>query len=531
MKFQRLLIGLLLLSSLSSFAQNGRNNLDLLGQLSYNLELSDVWGYADGNGREYALVGVQDGVSIVDLDTTPIFERHFIPGAFSTWRDLKTYQNYAYVSNESGNGLLVIDLSGLPGTIDFKDTVIAGMQTIHNLWVDEKEGTLYIVGSDQFNGGMAILDLTNDPWRPEIKGNYNNTYVHDVYVRDGLAYSAELNGGLTIVNVNTPVFAYVVGNQGYSGNFTHNTWLNDAGTVCFTTDETSAAYINAWDVSDPTNIQYLDRIRSEYSGGVTIPHNAHVQDDFIVVSYYTDGVIVYDGSRPEALVEVAFYDTSPISGSSFSGAWGAYPFLPSGRLLVSDIEEGLFVLEPTYDRAAFVLGMVTDSLTGMPIEGVEIALITTPETDFSNLDGSYVFGQADSGTYPIRFEKYGYESKTFVVNFVPGQETVLDVELNSLARLPFEVLVKDSKNQLPVEGATVQAFAPANQAIFDFITDLDGRIADPNFIANPYTIRVGKWGFVSQEVPFTLDVGNQTLTVLLDSGYYDDFAFLFFILS
>jgi hypothetical protein len=65
------------------------------------------------------------------------------------------------------------------------------------------------------------------------------------------------------------------------------------------------------------------------------------------VSHYRRGVVVYDAANPNALVEIASFDnyvnpSSNIAGTD--GAWGIYPFLPSGNLLVSDIENGLFVL-------------------------------------------------------------------------------------------------------------------------------------------------------------------------------------------
>lgn len=38
-----------------------------LGHLPYSDELSDIWGWADNNGNEYALVGTSFGLSVVDV--------------------------------------------------------------------------------------------------------------------------------------------------------------------------------------------------------------------------------------------------------------------------------------------------------------------------------------------------------------------------------------------------------------------------------------------------------------------------------
>ncbi|MCH8904461.1 MAG: hypothetical protein IIA45_11165, partial [Bacteroidetes bacterium] len=86
----------------------GQTNITQLGNLSYSKVLSDIWGYEDG-GKEYALVGVNDGLSIVDVTNpaTPT-QLFFISGPTSTWRDIKTYNKHAYVVNEQDSIILVV---------------------------------------------------------------------------------------------------------------------------------------------------------------------------------------------------------------------------------------------------------------------------------------------------------------------------------------------------------------------------------------------------------------------------------------
>ena len=107
-----------LLSLPTLFAQN-IENIALLSQKEYDVNLSDIWGYTDENGREYALVGLTTGTSIVDLDDprNPV-EISFIKGGSSIWKDIKTYGNKAYVTGEYGEGLQIIDLSNLPNAVD-----------------------------------------------------------------------------------------------------------------------------------------------------------------------------------------------------------------------------------------------------------------------------------------------------------------------------------------------------------------------------------------------------------------------------
>ena len=77
--------------------------------------------------------------------------------------------------------------------------------------------------------------------------------------------------------------------------------------------------------------------------------------DYLVISYYRDGVIIVDVSDPANMVEVGQFDTSPFSSApGFQGCWGAYPYLSSGNILATDRQEGLFVLSPNYVEACRV---------------------------------------------------------------------------------------------------------------------------------------------------------------------------------
>ena len=63
-----------------SFASSQESlNMELVGQLDYPQGANDIWGYSEGS-NEYALVGVYDGTSIVNLTGSPN-ELFFIPGA------------------------------------------------------------------------------------------------------------------------------------------------------------------------------------------------------------------------------------------------------------------------------------------------------------------------------------------------------------------------------------------------------------------------------------------------------------------
>ena len=97
-----------------------------------------------------------------------------------------------------------------------------------------------------------------------------------------------------------------------------------------------------WDVSDPANPDSLALIRaSQFGGGEATPHNPLVTGDFLYVSWYDIGLQVFDISDPANPVHVGGYDTS----SAGLGNWGVYPFLGTDRVLLSDIETGLYIVD------------------------------------------------------------------------------------------------------------------------------------------------------------------------------------------
>ncbi|MFK5855937.1 MAG: choice-of-anchor B family protein [Bacteroidota bacterium] len=430
---KKLLSAIFIFLILNTFAQL---NMESLGFLPYNQSLSDIWGYVDTDGNEYALVGVQNGFSVVDV-TTPSepVEVFFGPGVNSIWRDIKTWGNHAYVSTEGGDGIYIVDLSPLPGTIT-NFTSFTGSDypftTVHNLYIDET-GKLYIFGADSGEGGAIICDLTNDPMNPEELGRFDDYYFHDGMARgDTLWGGAIYEGFFAAVDVSDPANPQVMATKSTPNQFTHNVWVSDNGKNVYTSDEVGSAYIGAYDVSDFNNIIETDRIQSS-PGNNVIPHNVHVLNDYLITSYYSDGVTVHDVARPTNLIEVGNYDTSPnFPGPGYHGSWGAFPFLPSGNILASDIEEGLYILGVEYTRGCYLEGNVTDSITGLPINNVMIKIASTEIMDITDFTGSFAFGTPTAGTYNIEFSHEGYNSKIIEgVILENGVLTNLEVELSS----------------------------------------------------------------------------------------------------
>ncbi len=512
------------------FCASAQLNMSFVGSYQYDLDLSDIWGYAAPDGTEYAIVGVNDGVSIVNLaDPANPVEADFIPGPSTIWRDIKTWDHYAYVTNEAGSGLLVIDLANLPGTVTsyFWAPNIPGVGTLsncHNLWIDEF-GYLYLSGSNLNGGGLVMLDVFTDPWNPAYVGKCPPVYSHDVYVRNNLAYSSEINAGVfTIYDVTDKSNTVALGSQVTGGQTSHNAWLSDDSKILFTTDETSNGPIGSYDVSDPGNIITLDQFRPlETLGEGVIPHNVHVWNDYIIISYYTDGCIIVDASHPDNLIEVGNFDTYIPANTGFDGAWGAYPYLPSGLVLVSDIGNGLYILQPNYVRACYLEGKVTDAVTSAGINGATVEIVGELANTFSNLIGDFKTGLATSGAYEVVVKKPGYQSQTVSIDLQNGVVTNLNVALQPLPSFAFGGTVVEKTTGLPIPNAKVQLINTDFE--FNLTTGADGKFNVQQFYNGDYDVFTGKWSFKTA-VLSAAQINNTTgsLTIELEEGYEDIFS-------
>ncbi len=508
-------------------------NMELKSTVEYSQNLNDVWGWHNPvDNREYALVGTVTGLSIIDVtDTENPVDVGFADGPSSTWRDIKTWEGFAYVTNESGGGLLVVDLRGLPTPITTDDYYywapnIPGLgilSSIHNIYIDEF-GYIYLPGSNLNNGGMLVVDAFTTPGQPEFVSAAPAVYSHDVYVRDNIMYSSEIyEGTFTLYDVNDKQNISLINSQATEFEFTHNTWLSDDGNTIFTTDERADAPVGSYDISDPNNIQELDQFRPATTlGDGVIPHNVHVWNDWVIVSYYTDGCIIIDGSRPTNLIEVGNFDTFLSNSAGFNGVWGAYPFLPSETVLATDQGNGLYVMTPTYVRACYLEGNVTDINTGAPLGDVEIIIDSSIEDNLANTNvfGAYGSGLATAGTYDVTFTKANYFPVTIQATLDNGVVTIADVQMQpSVSSYTLSGQVVD-ENNVPIPNAIVRIVGGDVEETMTANTS--GNFAITTF-EGAYQVFAGLWGYVNafQNVDLSEDLSP---VLVLTTGYADDFV-------
>ena len=499
-------------------------------QILHNTQLNDIWGYTDETGKEYALVGARKGTSVVDISTpTNPVEIFWEPGLESVWRDLKTWGDYAYITTEAANGLLILDLTSLPSATGISASYYTGVtgqnwQSAHNLYIDEN-GYAYIFGANRGNGGVIILDVHTDPLNPIEVGTFDNWYCHDGYVRDNIMYLSHISDGfLSLVDVSDKSNPVLLGTKNTPSNFTHNSWPDDTGNRVYTTDEVSGGYLTAYDVSDPENIQELDRIQSSPGVGI-VPHNTHFLNDYILTSYYGDGVTIHDVSNSEIMVEVGSYDTYPGQPTTTTGCWGVYPYLSSGLILATDIDYGLFILQPTYVRGSFLTGTVTDAATNQPLSNVEVKFESHNQTELTASNGGYKTGIDRVGNVEITFSKVAYYPQTVTVNLAASQTVIQHIELVPIPPFTVQIDVLDSETNAPIFDASI--LLNGDLISHQENTNGVGEAIFTLFYQEEYFLTVGKWGYNSDCQNIVLNETSGTITLFLEKGYYDDFTFDF----
>ncbi len=349
-------------------------------------ELNDIWGWTDPQtSKEIALVGLREGTSFVDV-TDP--ENPFVLGILpthtysSTWRDLKVYKNHVYVvaDNAGNHGVQIFDLTQLRGVTSFttftETNHYDNVGSVHNIFINEHTGFAYVVGISsakttelQCGSGSHIIDLT-EPANPEFSGCFAHSgtgrsgtgYTHDIqvvvydgpdpdYIGKEIAFSSN-ETALSISDLSDKTKPVIISKY-ESGEFgyVHQGWLTKDKNYFIVNDELNEYYGQSihqtsiiFDVSDLDSPQIVSTYKSNLT---TIDHNNYVVDDLLYQSNYSTGLRILSIKNPLEPIEAVFFDTYPAGDIvEFVGSWSNYPFFNSGTIVVTSIEEGLYVLKP-----------------------------------------------------------------------------------------------------------------------------------------------------------------------------------------
>ncbi len=362
--------------------------------------VNDIWGWTDQQtGKEYALVGMTNGTSFVDISdpinpvVLGVLREHnwnfktekkvsnqslLHDGAKSVWRDIKTYRNYAYiVSEDSNHGIQVFDLTDLrdvsnPSASNFFEEAghYDGIGQAHNVFINEETGFLYAVGFRQAgaqwtcnDGGLHIVNLA-DPANPVYAGCYDTDgYTHDTqcviyqgpdsqYFGQEICFSSN-EDTITLTDVTDKENPIRIKKFSYSGvQYVHQGWLTEDHKYFISNDELDEYYNGhntktyVWDVQ---NLDEPQLIGTFDHGTGSIDHNLYNKGNRVFMANYSSGLRILNmyGVEEGELELDLFFDTYKSNNSAnFWGAWSNYPYFESGLVIVSDITNGLFILDP-----------------------------------------------------------------------------------------------------------------------------------------------------------------------------------------
>lgn len=339
-----------------------------------NQRFNDIWAWADSQGREFAVMGgldsiyffdVTDPYNIVLCDVEPGKDRRCIH------RDFKTYKNYCYaVADEGNSSLQIFDVSYLPDSVHkVYDNDTFSVRT-HNIFIDNDK--LYLAANRnriEFQP-MRVLSLKN-PIKPTQLVTLEAPWVndkplfretHDVFVRNDTAYCSNGDDGFfiyiyndssvvdndgvkeTIYNPNLKLMQGGVLTRYPTAGYNHSSWLSEDGKVLVFADEDKGSLLKVYSIN--SNSLELESTFSSNADLGSMPHNPMLKDGIVYISYYEEGMQVFDIRNPSEPKQIAYYDTYPDNGVNYpgyEGCWGVYPFLPSGNILASDQMHGLFV--------------------------------------------------------------------------------------------------------------------------------------------------------------------------------------------
>ena len=363
---------------------------------------NDIWGWTDPvTGREYALVGRTTGTSFVDVTNpgAPVYLGNLpTHTTASTWRGIKVYANHAFVVSEAtGHGLQVFDLTelrGVTGPVTFSETShYPGFSNSHTLAINEESGFAYAVGTNTCAGGLHMVDVRN-PLAPAFAGCFSaDGYTHETqcviyrgvdagYVGREICFSSNVDT-LTIVDVTNKSAPIMLSRKKYPGRgFTHQGWLSEDHRYFLLDDERDEKRFktntrtHVWSVAALT----APSVIGIYEGASTaVDHNLYIRGSHAFEANYRSGlrVLALDGIGTARLHEIGFFDVHPEDDAPiYSGAWSNFPFFPSGIVVVSNIERGLFVLRPRLDPIAGA-DLIVSALSAPPMGGAGVPLHVT----------------------------------------------------------------------------------------------------------------------------------------------------------
>ncbi len=370
------------------------------------LQYSGCWGLAL-KGREYAVLGAASHILFFDVTdaTKPKLIRKY-PSPFPTvWREFKSYKDRIYAvadgTPQGEGGLLIFDMRKAPDTVITTYSSTEFFTNAHTITLDTVSGRIYLNGTSRAN--MMVLDIKSNPDKPTLLASVPlpGGYIHDSYVRGDTVYASSGFNGLYIYDFKIPTQPKTLASVSTAG-YNHNSWLTKDGRYAYYTEEIPAGQpIRVVDLQQLSKGEievrrsFLNPLLPGDTTRRAIPHNVYIKGNLLFNSQYEDGLLVYDISQPLLPRLIASYDTYPQNTryNGYFGNWGNYPWLPSGNIIVGDMQNGLFMLRVNRDVLS----------TATPEAGAAASVLVSPNpaSDWIDLRVVGPSEQPEGGAYEI----------------------------------------------------------------------------------------------------------------------------------
>jgi len=490
---------------------------------------SACWSYIHSDGREYAVLGLRIGTAIYNVsDPVNSYRVGYIPGPISTWREAKSYRHWIYITTEgtgTGEGLQIVSMSD-PEHPQLVATYTQNFIRSHTVAIDTTRALLICNGTTNSAGlgtGMRILSIANPEAPVELSWWPGGSipiapadYVHDCVPVGSLLYAASIYGGIArVFDFSHPSAPALLEAWSYPGAYSHNIWPDRTGQTIYVTDEINGEPLKIFDVSDPAHPALVNGITSNPQA---IVHNAHVLGNELYLANYTEGVRALDISDPHHPAEFATADSYFGPSGGFFGVWEACPFFPSGIVIASDRESGLFVYRP--DRSYGLLRARVQYADGSPVAGAQVALTTQGDSLKTPGDGIVQFAPSP-GAHTLRARVFGFYDASATRLVSTGSRDTVVLTLLPRTRAPFAGVVRSAATHAALEDAEVRLeYTP----LATRHTDAAGRFDLGSVPADEYRLSIHCPGYIPVSVAMPLGglYSGQEFQ-LQPAPYYADF--------
>jgi hypothetical protein len=370
--------------------RNVRRKFTVVGRgIIRDTHTSDLWPYTGKDGRDYCIVGTWGGdgyAHIFDItDLANITRTDSIKVDARTINDVTVSPDarYAVMSREGAsnrvNGVVFLDLAdpAHPKVASTFDVELTG--GVHNMFATNDH--LFAVSG----GAKYVIINAEDIYKPSYVSEYRhpNARLHDLWVRDGIAYSAQGGVGTIVVDVgngkwggslkapkliNTvpidsghEIYPYVQQATGKTYLFIGDEEMSRRGRVWEGSGyslsspggapprggiaQTSGGYTHIVDFTDPMNPRKVGRYQLEDYGS----HDIIVENDVLYQAYYDGGVRIVDvsgrllGNLFDQGREIAVFKPYDPEGYTANAPFVMNAMPWKGHVLFTDFNSGLWV--------------------------------------------------------------------------------------------------------------------------------------------------------------------------------------------